>query len=118
MSNLFGLDAELERKNKEKYSTEREFQAREWLERVAQVPRSEEDFNDWLRDGLVLIKSANQLGLTKAKPNTSKLAFKQMENIGNFLMACDEAGVRRSEQFQTVDLFEGKNMVESVICLT
>ena len=38
------------------------------------------------------------------------MAFKQMENIGNFLDACSQYGVAKNDTFQTVDLYEGKNI--------
>ena len=45
------------------------------------------------------------------------MAFKQMENISAFLMGADKVGVRKSEQFQTVDLYEAKNMMAVVDCI-
>ncbi len=36
--------------------------------------------------------------------------FLQMENIGNFLDACENYGVNKLDLFQTVYLFEGTNM--------
>ena len=38
------------------------------------------------------------------KINTSKLAFKQMENVTFFLKACREIGVPQSSLFETPDL--------------
>lgn len=37
------------------------------------------------------------------------MPFKQMENINNFLMGEQKLGVPKSDQFQTVDLYEKKN---------
>lgn len=34
----------------------------------------------------------------------------QMENISNFLAVCDKLGVAKTDQFQTVDLYEDQNM--------
>ena len=65
-----------------------------------------------LKDGVVLCKLANALECS-AKPikfNESKMAFKQMENIGNFLGAIEEFGVSKADSFQTVDLYEAQNM--------
>ena len=42
------------------------------------------------------------------------MAFKMMENISNFLSACEVYGVTRNDLFQTVDLYEGQNMVQVV----
>lgn len=44
------------------------------------------------------------------KVNTSKLAFKQMENIGFFLTFIENAGeVPKTELFQTADLYEAQD---------
>lgn len=42
------------------------------------------------------------------------MAFKMMENISNFLAALESYGVSRHDLFQTVDLYEGQNMVQVV----
>lgn len=43
-----------------------------------------------------------------AKISGSKMAFKQMEQISQFLKAAEAYGVRTTDIFQTVDLWEGK----------
>jgi hypothetical protein len=43
--------------------------------------------------------------------------FKQMENIGNFLKACRALGVPSFDCFETLDLFEEKNMVGVLRCV-
>nr|KAF6380517.1 transgelin 3 [Myotis myotis] len=45
-----------------------------------------------------------------AKISESKMAFKQMEQISQFLKAAETYGVRTTDIFQTVDLWEGKDM--------
>ncbi len=37
-----------------------------------------------------------------------------MENVGNFLKAVNNAGVATHDQFQTVDLYENKNIVQVI----
>lgn len=37
-----------------------------------------------------------------------------MENVGNFLKAINHAGVATHDQFQTVDLYENKNIVQVI----
>lgn len=54
------------------------------------------------------------VGPGKVKANSSKLAFKQMENINNFLTACEKLGMSKVDLFQTVDLYEKQNMVQVV----
>ena len=54
-------------------------------------------------------------GPGKVKFNKTKLAFKQMENINNFLIACEKYGVAKTDLFQTVDLYENQNLWQ-VVC--
>ena len=41
----------------------------------------------------------------------------QMENITMFLTFCENYGVPKSGQFQTVDLYEGTNMPQFLSCI-
>merc|ERR1712141_779315 len=45
------------------------------------------------------------------KINKNKMAFKQRENIVNYLDACKKLGMRDTDCFVSQDLFEGDNMV-------
>ncbi|CAM9589648.1 unnamed protein product, partial [Hapterophycus canaliculatus] len=49
--------------------------------------------------------------------NQSKMPFKQMENISNFLRSCRTLGVAEHSLFETVDLFEGKDIGLVVRCV-
>lgn len=51
------------------------------------------------------------------KINTGSLAFKQMENIEFFGKACKEYGLIAAETFQTVDLYDGDNLHQVVVCI-
>lgn len=51
------------------------------------------------------------------KINESKMAFKCMENINNFLEVARSMGVPTQETFQTVDLWERVNLNSVVICI-
>ena len=55
------------------------------------------------------------MGPGTVKANGSKLAFKMMENINLFLMACENYGVNKLDLFQTADLYDNQNMWQ-VIC--
>jgi len=48
----------------------------------------------------------------KMKPNKMSAPFKQMENIQVFLNFCDKMGMSKTSLFQTVDLYEGRNMAQ------
>lgn len=42
------------------------------------------------------------------KIQSSTMAFKQMEQISQFLNAAEKYGVTKTDMFQTVDLWEGR----------
>lgn len=44
---------------------------------------------------------------------SSGMAFKQMEQISMFLNAAEKYGVTKTDMFQTVDLFESKQISSS-----
>jgi len=110
----FGLDAELAAKKAAGYDTKLEQEASQWLTALTGIEQ-EGDFESWLRDGTVLCKAINVISPhSVTKINTSSLAFKQMENISNYLDATSAYGVLKSDTFQTVDLYEGKNMMQVI----
>jgi transgelin len=104
----FGLDAELARKQAEKYDHGAEKLAIDWIEAVT-GEKLEGSFGTALKNGQILCKLINAIkpGSVK-KIETSAMPFKQMENISNFLRACRALGVREYELFETVDLYEEK----------
>ena len=97
-----------------------EREAREWIN--SYVPDSGlagisgmEATHEKLMDGVVLCKLmlALQPGSIK-KINESKMAFKRMENINNFLEGCYSMGVSKPDLFQTVDLYENQNLAQVI----
>ena len=87
-------------------------EAQSWIEAVT-GQTFDGDFADFLKDGKALCALVNAVepGTIK-KVSDSKLAFKQMENISNFIKACIELGVEDRNCFETLDLYE-----EQDICL-
>lgn len=72
-----------------------------------------EAFQEKLKDGIVLCKLINAIEPgSVAKINNGNVAFKQMENIDNFVKGCINYGCKKEDMFQTVSLFEGTNMPE------
>ena len=104
----YGLDAELARKQAEKYDPVAEQMAINWIEAVTKET-FHSSFSATLKDGQVLCRLINSI-----KPNsvrkieTSQMPFKQMENISNFLKASRTVGIAEYELFETVDLYEEK----------
>lgn len=60
-----------------------------------------------------LINSLHGANKPVKKINNTSMVFKQMENISQFLTAAEKYGIKQSDMFQTVDLFEGKTVVRS-----
>nr|AGQ03773.1 transgelin-2 [Bufo japonicus formosus] len=113
----YGLSREVQLKIDQKYNPELENILVQWI--ISQCPpecgRPEEEgklgFQKWLKDGTVLSHLINSLApKSVAKIQTSTMAFKQMEQVSQFLKACERYGIAAADLFQTVDLWEGKDM--------
>ncbi|XP_063295546.1 transgelin-2-like [Pelobates fuscus] len=113
----YGLSREVQQKIDLKYDPELEIILVQWI--IAQCgPECKEPegpgkvaFQKWLKDGTVLSILMNSLvPKAIAKVQKSEMAFKQMEQISQFLRACERYGIPASDLFQTVDLWEGKDL--------
>ncbi|KAM9348420.1 transgelin-like [Symphorus nematophorus] len=114
----YGLTREVQNKIDKKYDPELEERLVEWI--VAQcgsgVGRPEPGktgLQNWLKDGCVLSELINSLHSCNKPFKTIKssgMAFKQMEQISLFLNAAEKYGITKTDMFQTVDLFEGKDL--------
>lgn len=51
------------------------------------------------------------------KINSGAMAFRLMENIGQFTTACKEYGLIDAETFQTCDLWDGENLHQVCTCI-
>jgi len=121
----YGLTAEIKSKLAAKYDLDKEQEARIWIESVLGEPMVEDadpdepigakGFQAALKDGIFLCRLATEVTGTNVKHNKMKVPFKQMENINNFLVACEKFGVNKTDLFQTVDLYENQNMWQ-VVC--
>ena len=110
---LYGLDKELAEKAAAKYDPALEAACRGWIQEVVGVAFAEgSTLEAELKSGVVLCQLVNAIkpGACR-KPSTMAMPFKQMENISNYLAACDALSVPKHDQFQTVALFEGKDMM-------
>ncbi|MFT7803506.1 smooth muscle cell-specific protein SM22 alpha-like [Arapaima gigas] len=114
----YGLSREVQGKIDKKYDPELEERLIQWI--VAQcgsgIGRPEPGktgFQAWLKDGCILSELINSLH-TADKPikkiQSSPMAFKQMEQVAQFLNAAERYGVTKTDMFQTVDLWEGKDL--------
>ncbi|CAM9693233.1 unnamed protein product [Chrysoparadoxa australica] len=113
----YGLDAELARKKAANYDYAAEEKAQQWIEGVT-GEAVEGGFGPGLKDGVLLCKLLNGIKAgTVKRINASKMPFKQMENVSSFLKACRVLGVPEHSLFETVDLFEEKDLGLVVQCL-
>ncbi|PVD28231.1 hypothetical protein C0Q70_10818 [Pomacea canaliculata] len=98
---------------------ELEAQALDWIEANLGEPLDrKKPFDDLLKDGIILCKLMNKLmpGCIK-KIDTKGGGFALMQNIERFQAAAKEYGVPPAEVFQTVDLWEKKNIPQVTLCI-
>ncbi|XP_046879530.1 transgelin-3b isoform X2 [Hypomesus transpacificus] len=115
----YGLSREVQEKIDQKYDQDLEARLLDWI--VAQCGGNMErpqpgkqSFQTWLMDGTILCRLINSLYPRGKEPikkiPETQMAFKQMEKISQFLQAAEAYGVNTTDIFQTVDLWEGKDM--------
>jgi len=97
---------------------EQEKEVLEWIEAVLEEPLPKGDFEEVLKNGVVLCKMMNKISPgSVAKFKQSGPAFLLMENVQTFLAAIKKYGVPDEEVFQTPDLFEARNISQVTLCL-
>jgi len=94
-----------------KRDTAKDAEAQEWIESILGQKFPSGSYEDVLKDGQVLCQLINKLKPNSvAKINESGGQFKLMENINNFQKALIAYGVPDQDVFQTVDLWEKKDI--------
>ncbi|XP_062388093.1 calponin-1-like [Sardina pilchardus] len=105
----FGFSAEIKNKLAQKYDRQKEEELRLWIHEVTgqQLP---ENFMDGLKDGVLLCELINilQPGSVR-KINNPTQNWHQLENIGHFIRAITEYGLKAVDLFEANDLFENVN---------
>jgi hypothetical protein len=106
----YGLDADLQQKLQSKYDPKVESEVREWIKAVTGEALGE-DLHESLKSGVVLCNLVNKIrpGIV-ANIQKGKAPFVMMENINAYLQAVQALGLPAVDLFQTVDLYEAKNM--------
>uniref|UniRef100_A0A8C6XR41 Transgelin n=1 Tax=Naja naja TaxID=35670 RepID=A0A8C6XR41_NAJNA len=117
----FGLSRDVQAKIEKKYDDELEERLVEWVlaqcgAEVGRPERGRLGFQVWLKNGTILGRLINSLYPSGSKPvkipdPPPSMVFKQMEQISHFLKAAEDYGVVKTDMFQTVDLFEGGQLV-------
>ncbi|KAM9294090.1 transgelin-2 [Gastrophryne carolinensis] len=113
----YGLSREVQMKIDQKYDPELENILVQWITSQCSALGCKPEeagkvgFQKWLKDGTVLCHLINSLAPgSVAKIQSSTMAFKQMEQVSQFLKGCEKYGIAAPDLFQTVDLWEGKDM--------
>lgn len=89
-----------------------------WIEAILGEKLPAGSFEDVLRDGIILCKLIQKLNPGSVqKINTTGGQFKLMENINHFQTACIKYGVPDVDVFQTVDLYEKRNIPAVTQCI-
>ena len=94
----------------------------QWMTEILEKPLPEGELSEVLKNGCLLCELINKIlsndsSITLKNPTKSTLGFFQMENIEYFIQRARECGVPDSENFQTIDLYEGKNMKQVINCI-
>ncbi|CDS36137.1 calponin homolog [Echinococcus multilocularis] len=112
-----------------RYDANAEQEVVQWISQIVgeTVPLGRENVQRSLKDGKILVRlidavyertshlpPAAQSVRRPLKPNTMSAPFKQMENIQIFLDATEAYGVPKTSLFQTVDLYESRNMSQVI----
>ncbi|XP_049837503.1 muscle-specific protein 20 [Schistocerca gregaria] len=108
------LQRQVQAKLAGKRDPQQEKEAQAWIEAVLgkKFPPGEA-YEDVIRDGIVLCEVMNKLKPGAIpKINTSGGQFKMMENINKFQQALKDYGVPDVDVFQTVDLWEKKDIAQ------
>ncbi|XP_072299699.1 calponin-1 isoform X2 [Eucyclogobius newberryi] len=105
----FGLSAEVKSKLAGKYDPQKEEELRLWVEEVS-GKRIGDNFMESLKDGVILCELINALQPGSVRRiNQSSQNWHQLENIGNFVRAITEYGLKPHDLFEANDLFENVN---------
>ncbi|XP_056644358.1 myophilin [Diorhabda carinulata] len=101
-----------------KRNKEVETEVLNWIFACLGEPVPKGEFEDILKDGVVLCNLMNKLtpGCIK-KIQTKGTNFQLMENIQRFQAAAKKYGLPEEEIFQTADLFEKRNIAQVAISL-
>lgn len=99
--------------NVQKRNKEVEAEVLDWISKVLGEPLPPGEFENILKDGVILCNLMNKLAPGSVKKIATKgTNFQLMENIQRFQAGMKAYGVPQEEIFQTADLFEKRNVAQ------
>lgn len=102
----------------QKRNKELEAEVLDWISKVLGEPLPKGEFEDVLKDGIILCNLMNKLTPGSVKKIATKgTNFQLMENIQRFQAGMKAYGVPQEEIFQTADLFEKRNVAQVSVLL-
>lgn len=105
------MDREIQERIRAKFDMGKASEAAAWLEQLTEREVDPADLVGSLKSGVVLCKALNKIKRkTVKKINKSSMAFKERENIVNYLEGCKQLGMKEIDNFVTQDLYEGDNL--------
>ncbi|CAF1138889.1 unnamed protein product [Didymodactylos carnosus] len=112
------LNREVLVKKASKRDPEIEKKTQEWIEAVTGEKFADGSYEDALRDGILLCKLMNTLQPGSIpKIHTTGGPMKLRENIGLFQEAARKYGLDGNEVFQTVDLYDKRDIPQVTLCI-
>ncbi|CAF4205684.1 unnamed protein product, partial [Rotaria magnacalcarata] len=95
-----------------------DLQVQQWIETVLEEKFPDVPYEDAIKDGIILCKLMNKLQPNSIpKYATSGGSFQFRENIALFQNAARAYGLGDAQLFQTIDLFEKRNIPQVTLCL-
>ncbi|KAK6089897.1 hypothetical protein P3W45_001100 [Vairimorpha bombi] len=88
-----------------------------WISEILEEDFTNQSFASVLKDGTVLCRLLNKVCGYDIRYKKSSQMFVQRENICAFINGLKKYGINEYELFQTVDLFEEKNLKQVQISL-
>jgi len=124
---VYGLSRELQMKNQARFNLHEAIEILDWIQHCTGIPfeiepyrmTNEADVAEALKSGVQLCILAERVmgrGSIQYIKN-ARMPFHMMENISKFLDAIKSYGVPEISCFQTVDLYERKQLYKVVECL-
>ncbi|KAI5288300.1 hypothetical protein KEM54_005312, partial [Ascosphaera aggregata] len=120
MASVSNLDQDLRGLRLSRYTPSAANEVRKWIEGVLHEQLPPGDLLDILKDGTILCRLVNLAVSPGLKFRKSAMPFVQMENISQFLRACQTPplSLKEHDVFLTVDLYEAKDPAQVLQCLS